>query len=151
MASQREQEGEDDELTDAELVDLLRHPEVYGYGCEDEGDWAHPDDTHADPNKYTDDQILAMDEALAAGGLTTCTLHVDHRYPIQPVGVWSPQVDVALDWLAQATAAHGGDTDGPYLATPDELRQLWNDQPHARWWIEEQGDAGSIKIDLVNA
>lgn len=134
-----------------ERLDLILHPEVY---CSPhwEEDGRGPDDRHASADDYTLEDLVDMldyDEDF-------CPLHIDPRYPAAPSGVWHRDYAKAHERLASLTIGHArrrshehgrGDVLHEYHATAAELRQLWEDYPHARWLFEEQYGEGVI--DLV--
>lgn len=141
-------------LSADEVIDMYRHPDIYGFGCEDEGSWPHPDDTHDDPSRFTDDQLAQMHADAEQSLASLCLLHLDHRYPVVPVGVWGPQVDAAWDRLDDLTRQRTGKPahvheHTTFTVTADELRQTWDDHPHAAWWFEVEAEDGALTIEVV--
>lgn len=134
-----------------EVIDaILYAPEV----CHEE-DWTSPDDWHEDPDSHNLDDLIDMfvyDENM-------CPLHVRASYPYACNGEVQRQYVLAFDRLVQHTQRHtgcapwhqGGDPyHHRYHATSEELRELWNDYPHARHQFEEQARAGTLTIEVVD-
>ena len=134
-----------------ERLDLVLHPEVYCSPYWQE-DGRGSDDRHANPKDYSLEELVEMldyDEDF-------CPLHIDPRYPAAPSGVWNRDYVRAHERLAELTITHTRarsheqgrkDVLHEYHLTAAEMRQLWDDFPHARWLFEEQYDGGII--DLV--
>lgn len=125
-------------------------------GCDQPGD-------HADPSDFDRDDLLEMWRSCA----NLCPLHLDPAYPRAPSGVWSRDVDRAWRRLAEVTEQHTGKRPSElalatdlgsdevcgheFHATTDELRAIFDEHPHARWWTDQQADDGMIDIQVVAA
>lgn len=138
-------------LTDEQIVEMYRNPDVFGWGCEHEGGWHSSLDTHADPASFTDDQIIAMHRAALDALGSLCLMHVDYRYPAAPQGVWGGQVASAWQKLTDASQEPDDDADSPrprFVVTPDTLTALWDEYPHARWYFEVEAEASRVDIEV---
>lgn len=106
---------------------------------------------HASADDYILDDLAGMFEH------TECPLCIHPDYDAAPMGVWARDVNEAGDALDRLTKGHTGDPipedtrNLSWQATAGQLRDLWRQFPHARWWYEKNAQAGDMTIQVVDA
>lgn len=143
----------DPEWSNAEVLDMILHP----------GEWCDVPGDHADPSRFDREDLLDM----WRHDVYLCPLHLHPEYPKVPGGVWQRELVDAWERLRTLTVEHAGKTSDAlaldadlvppdqevcghiFHATPDELREVWEAAPHARWYLEQQAEGGFLDIRVV--